>query len=172
MLQEVVINKAETEGIRTDVFKRIYKQISNYKSQIDKLLESKDNMESYILNEIKTLKEISDFLTNDNTSLKTESETLTKESSENQKSNELSNQESNLFKETYKSLLDIGNTIPEFDGATSEIKNIRNDLLSDELLKTKENIKLKNKEIKELKESINDNPNRSSVKSYQSNTLN
>ena len=69
MFQEVVINKAETEGIRTDVLKGIYKQISNYKSQIDKLLESKDNMESYILNEIKTLKEISDFLTNDNTSL-------------------------------------------------------------------------------------------------------
>ena len=172
MFQEAVVNKAETEGIRTDVLKRIYRQISNYKAQIDKLLESKDNMESYYLNEIKELKELSDFLTSDNSALKTESEKLPKESSENLVSNELSNQECNLFKETYKSLLDIGNAIPEFDGATSEIKNLRNDLLSDELLKTKENIKLKNKEIRELKESINENPNRSSVKSYQSNTLN
>ena len=172
MFQEAVVNKAETEGIRTDVLKRIYRQISNYKAQIDKLLESKDNMESYYLNEIKELKELSDFLTSDNSALKTESENLPKESSENLVSNELSNQECNLFKETYKSLLDIGNSIPEFDGAISEIKNLRNDLLSDELLKTKENIKLKNKEIRELKESINENPNRSSVKSYQSNTLN
>ena len=172
MFEDVVKNVDMQEEIRTDVLKRLGRQISNYKAQIDKLLESKDNMESYYLNEIKELKELSDFLTSDNSALKTESEKLPKESSENLVSNELSNQECNLFKETYKSLLDIGNAIPEFDGATSEIKNLRNDLLSDELLKTKENIKLKNKEIRELKESINENPNRSSVKSYQSNTLN
>ena len=172
MFQEVVINKAETEGIRTDVLKRIYKQISNYKSQIDKLLESKDNMESYYLKEIQSLKEITEFLKNDNTSLKTQSDNLPKESSENQKTNELNNKEYNLFKETLKSLLDIGNKIPEFDKSTEEVKNIRNDLLSDELLKTKENIKLKNKEIKELKESINDNNNRSSVKNNKSSNLN
>ena len=172
MFEDVVKNVDMQEEIRTDVLKRLGRQISNYKAQIDKLLESKDNMESYYLNEIKELKELSDFLTSDNSALKTESENLPKESSENLVSNELSNQECNLFKETYKSLLDIGNAIPEFDGATSEIKNLRNDLLSDELLKTKENIKLKNKEIRELKESINENPNRSSVKSYQSNTLN
>ena len=46
-------------------------------------------------------------------------------------------------------------------------------LLTDELLKTKENIKDKNNEIKILKEAIsgNQNNNRSSVKSNKSNTL-
>ena len=39
------------------------------------------------------------------------------------------------------------------------------------MVKTKENIKLKNKEIKELKEYICDKTNRTSIKS-QSNTLN
>ena len=171
MFEDAIENKAQTEGIRTDVLKRLFRQISNYKDQIDKLLESKDNMESYYQNEIKTLKEKTEFLTNDNKALKTQSENLPKESSENQKSNELNIKECNLFKETLKSVLDIGHQIPEFEKSTEEIKNIRNDLLSDELLKTKENIKLKNKEIKELKEAINDNPNRSSIKSNKSNTL-
>ena len=71
-----------------------------------------------------------------------------------------------------KSILDIGNQIPEFDKITEEIKNIRNELLSDEMLKTKEIIKSQNKEIKELKENIYDNTNRSSMKSQKSNTLN
>jgi hypothetical protein len=129
-------------------------------------------METYYQNEIKTLKEISEFLTSDNTKLKTENENQTNETSEIQKFNELGSQEYSLFKETLKSILDIGNQIPEFDKITEEIKNIRNELLSDEMLKTKEIIKSQNKEIKELKENIYDNTNRSSMKSQKSNTLN
>ena len=129
-------------------------------------------METYYQNEIKTLKEISEFLTSDNTQLKTENENQTNETSEIQKFNELGSQEYSLFKETLKSILDIGNQIPEFDKTIEEIKNIRNELLSDEMLKTKEIIKSQNKEIKELKENIYDNTNRSSMKSQKSNTLN
>ena len=172
MFEEVIQNVGTTDEIRTDVLKRMFKQISNYKSQIDKLLESKDNMETYYQNEIKTLKEISEFLTSDNTKLKTENENQANETSEIQKFNELGSQEYSLFKETLKSILDIGNQIPEFDKTTEEIKNIRNELLSDEMLKTKEIIKSQNKEIKELKENIYDNTNRSSMKSQKSNTLN
>ena len=172
MFENVIENVGSTEEIRTDVLKRMFKQISNYKSQIDKLLESKDNMEIYYQNEIKTLKEITEFITNENTKLKTENENQTNETSENQKFNELGNQEYSLFKETLKSILDIGNQIPEFDKITEEIKNIRNELLSDEMLKTKEIIKSQNKEIKELKENIYDNTNKSSMKSQKSNTLN
>ena len=172
MFEEVIQNVGTTDEIRTDVLKRMFKQISNYKSQIDKLLESKDNMETYYQNEIKTLKEISEFLTSDNTKLKTENENQANETSEIQKFNELGSQEYSLFKETLKSILDIGNQIPEFDKITEEIKNIRNELLSDEMLKTKEIIKSQNKEIKELKENIYDNTNRSSMKSQKSNTLN
>ena len=174
MFEDVIQNFGEQEGIRTDVLKRLGKQISNYKAQIDKLLESKDNMENFYQNEIKTLKETTEFLTKENEELKKASQELDNESSNNQKMNELCTQEYTTFKETLKSILDIGNKIPDFDKSSEEIKNTRNNLLSDELIKTKENIKLKNKEIKELKGSIYENTNRSSIKSVksQASTLN
>ena len=174
MFEDVIQNFGEQEGIRTDVLKRLGKQISNYKAQIDKLLESKDNMENFYQNEIKTLKETTEFLTKENEELKKASQELDNESSNNQKMNELCTQEYTTFKETLKSILDIGNKIPDFDKSSEEIKNTRNNLLSDELLKTKENIKLKNKEIKELKGSIYENTYRSSIKSVksQASTLN
>ena len=174
MFEDVIQNFGEQEGIRTDVLKRLGKQISNYKAQIDKLLESKDNMENFYQNEIKTLKETTEFLTKENEELKKASQELDNESLNNQKMNEICTQEYTTFKETLKSILDIGNKIPDFDKSSEEIKNTRNNLLSDELLKTKENIKLKNKEIKELKGSIYENTNRSSIKSVksQASTLN
>ena len=171
MFEDVVKNVDMQEEIRTDVLKRLGRQISNYKAQIDKLLESKDNMESLYLNETKSLKETMEFLKQENEELKKESQTLENESEANQKNNELCNQEYKTFKESLKSILDIGSKIPDFDKSVEEIKNTRTELLNDEMVKTKENIKLKNKEIKELKEYICDKTNRTSIKS-QSNTLN
>ena len=171
MFEDVVKNVDMQEEIRTDVLKRLGRQISNYKAQIDKLLESKDNMESLYLNETKSLKETMEFLKQENEELKKESQTLENESEANQKNNELCNQEYKAFKESLKLILDIGNKIPDFDKSVEEIKNTRTELLNDEMVKTKENIKLKNKEIKELKEYICDKTNRTSIKS-QSNTLN
>ena len=171
MFEDVVKNVDMQEEIRTDVLKRLGRQISNYKAQIDKLLESKDNMESLYLNETKSLKETMEFLKQENEELKKESQTLENESEANQKNNELCNEEYKTFKESLKSILDIGSKIPDFDKSVEEIKNTRTELLKDEMVKTKENIKLKNKEIKELKEYICDKTNRTSIKS-QSNTLN
>ena len=171
MFEDVVKNVDMQEEIRTDVLKRLGRQISNYKAQIDKLLESKDNMESLYLNETKSLKETMEFLKQENEELKKESQTLENESEANQKNNELCNQEYKTFKESLKLILDIGSKIPDFDKSVEEIKNTRTELLKDEMMKTKENIKLKNKEIKELKEYICDKTNRTSIKS-QSNTLN
>ena len=171
MFEDVVKNVDMQEEIRTDVLKRLGRQISNYKAQIDKLLESKDNMESLYLNETKSLKETMEFLKQENEELKKESQTLENESEANQKNNELCNQEYKTFKESLKLILDIGSKIPDFDKSVEEIKNTRTELLNDEMVKTKENIKLKNKEIKELKEYICDKTNRTSIKS-QSNTLN
>jgi hypothetical protein len=65
--------------------------------------------------------------------------------------------------------------IGEFNKSSEEVKNVRDYLLADELLKTKEDIKLKNKEIKVLKEALNETnfgkSNRSSVKSSVTNNL-
>ena len=171
MFENVVANMDAKEEIRTDVLKQLGKQISNYKIQLDKLLESKDNMESYYQTEIKNLKDTTEFLTKENEELKKQSQIIENESVENQNINVLCNQEYSSFKDAFKTILEIAGQIPEFDKTSEEIKNTRNKLLSDELLKTKENIKLKCKEIKELKDNINQNTNRTSIKS-QSSTLN
>jgi hypothetical protein len=168
MFQDAIQNVGAQDEIRTDVLKHLGKQISNYKDQIDKLLESKDNMESHYQSEIKFLKDTTEFLTKENEELKKSTQELENESTNNEKLVELCNKENNTFKENLKCILDIGNKIPEFEKSSEEIKNIRNNLLSDELLKTKENIKLKNKEIKELKGSIYESTNRSSIKSVKS----
>ena len=151
MFANVVERVDKKEEIRTNVLKRLGKQIANYKTQIDKLLESKDNMESYYQNEIKNLKDTTEFLTKENEELKTQSQTIENESVENQKLNVLCNQEYSSFKEAFKIILEIAGQIPEFDKSSADVKNTRNKLLSDELLKTKENIKLKNKEIRARK---------------------
>ena len=54
---------------------------------------------------------------------------------------------------------DIENMISEFNKSSEEVKNLRENLLSDELLKTKKDIKFKNKELKLLKDSANDSSN-------------
>ena len=84
----------------------------------------------------------------ENEELKKESQTLENESEANQKNNELCNEEYKTFKESLKLILDIGSKIPDFDKSVEEIKNTRTELLKDEMVKTKENIKLKNKKIK------------------------
>ena len=57
MFQDSIQNVSAQDEIRTDVLKHLGKQISNYKDQIDKLLESKDNMETHYQSEIKFLKD-------------------------------------------------------------------------------------------------------------------
>ena len=168
MFQDAIQNVSAQDEIRTDVLKHLGKQISNYKDQIDKLLESKDNMETHYQSEIKFLKDTTEFLTKENEELKKSTQELENESTNNENIVELCNKENSTFKENLKCILDIGNKIPEFDKSSEEIKTLRNNLLSDELLKTKENIKLKNKEIKELKGTIYESTNRSSIKSAKS----
>ena len=168
MFQDAIQNVSAQDEIRTDVLKHLGKQISNYKDQIDKLLESKDNMETHYQSEIKFLKDTTEFLTKENEELKKSTQELENESTNNENIVELCNKENSTFKENLKCILDIGNKIPEFDKSSEEIKTLRNNLLSDELLKTKENIKLKNKEIKELKGTIYESTNRSSIKSVKS----
>ena len=173
MFEEVINNMNSQEEIKTDVLKKFNEQIINYKSEIDKLLHSKDSMEEYYKNEIKIIKDTMEFIKAENEQLKKESENLPNESVAQGNINTLCEQEHATFKESYNSIVKIMQNIPEFEKSIGEIKTLRTELLTDELLKTKENIKDKNNEIKILKEAIsgNQNNNRSSVKSNKSNTL-
>ena len=159
MFEDIVESVGMQEEVRTDVLKRLNEQISNYKSQIDKLLESKDNMQTYYIEEVKRMKEKIQLLTNENNELKNDNEILLKEKNSQKNSADLCNEEYTQFKEAFYSMSDIENMISEFNKSSEEIKNLRENLLSDELLKTKKDIKFKNKELKLLKDSVTDNSN-------------
>ena len=158
MFENVIQNVNIQEEVRTDVLKRLNDQISNYKSQIDKLLESKDNMQAYYIEEVKKLKEKIELLIAENNELQNINQNISQEKTINKNINDSCNQEYLQFKEAFYSMSDIENMISEFNKSSEEIKNIRDNLLADELLKTKEDIKIKNKEIKLIKDSINEGP--------------
>lgn len=175
MFDDVIESINNQDEVRTDVLKRLNDQITSYKAQIDKLLESKDNMQTYYMDEVKRLNEKVAFLTSENAELKTDNENLKKEKKNTKGDSDLCNQEYNQFKDAFYAMSDIENMIGEFNKSSEEVKNVRDYLLADELIKTKEDIKLKNKEIKVLKEALNETnigkSNRSSVKSSVTNNL-
>ena len=129
----------------------------NYKSQIDKLLISKDNIQAYYKEEVKKLNEKIVLLTSENKELKDDIISITQESKARKNINDLCNKEYKEFKDAFYSISDIENTISEFNISSEEIKGLRVNLLADELLKTKEDIKIKNREAKILKNSAKDN---------------
>ena len=157
MFEGVIESVDNQEEVRTDVLKRLNMQIMNYKSQIDKLLISKDNMQAYYIEEVKKLKEKIELLTSDNKELKNDILSITQESKAPKNINDLCNKEYKEFKNAFYSISDIENTINEFNKSSEEVKSIRDNLLADELLKTKEDIKIKNREVKILKNSTKDN---------------
>ena len=172
MFESVLENVDDQDEIRTDVLKRLNDQISNYKSQIDKLLQTKDNMQNYYTDEIKRLKEKIDFLTKENADLKNDNQNLKKESNASKNITNICNEEYKLFKEAFYSMSNLGNSITEFNKTSEDIRDIRNYLLSDEILKTKEDIRIKNKEIKELKEALIDNDVKSKRTSINKSQIN
>ena len=179
MFEDVIESVNNQEEVRTDVLKRLKEQITNYKSQIDKLLQSKDNIEAFYIEEVKRMKEKVELLTAENNDLKNDIQKILQESKASKNINDLCNKEYKEFKDAFYSISDIENTISEFNISSEEIKGLRVNLLADEFLKIKEDIKIKNKEIKILKNSDKDytsNTNRvstnKSVTSNQTNTNN
>ena len=158
MFENVIESVNMQDEVRTDVLKRLNDQISNYKSQIDKLLESKDSMQAYYIDEVKKLKEKIELLTLENNELKNVKQNIPHEKKSQRNISDSCNQEYSQFKEAFYSMSDIENMINEFNKSSEEIKNIRDNLLADELLKTKEDIKIKNKEIKLINNSITEMP--------------
>ena len=178
MFENVIESVNNQDEVRTDVLKRLNEQISNYKSQIDKLLESKDNMQAYYIDLIKKMKEKITLITKENNELKKNNQSLQKESNNQKNKNNLCNQEYIQFKDAFNSISYLENRINEFNKSSEEIKTLRNYLLADEFLKVKEDIKLKNKEIKLIKDYITENipnnnlnPNSNNISNSVSNSV-
>jgi uncharacterized protein YsxB (DUF464 family) len=155
--EELIESMDNQEEVQTYVLKRLGDQKENYKHQIDKLLESKDNMQAYYIEEVKRLKDKIQMLTAENNELKNDNQKLAEESKARKPVDELCNKEFKEFKDAFYSISDIENTISEFNKSSEEIKALRENLLADEFLKIKEDIKVKNKEIRILKNTTKDN---------------
>jgi len=135
MFENVIESVNMQDEVRTDVLKRLNDQITNYKSQIDKLLESKDNMQAYYIEAVKKMKEKIELLTTENNELKNENQNIAQNKANQKDIIDSCNQEYLQFKEAFYSMSDIENMISEFNKSSEEIKNLRDNLLSDELLK-------------------------------------
>jgi chromosome segregation ATPase len=155
--QELIESMDNQEEVQTYVLKRLGDQKENYKHQIDKLLESKDNMQAYYIEEVKRLKDKIQMITAENNELKNDNQKLAEESKARKTVDELCNKEFKEFKDAFYSISDIENMISEFNKSSEEIKALRENLLADEFLKIKEDIKVKNKEIRILKNTTKDN---------------
>jgi chromosome segregation ATPase len=155
--QELIESMDNQEEVQTYVLKRLGDQKENYKHQIDKLLESKDNMQAYYIEEVKRLKDKIQMITAENNELKNDNQKLAEESKASKTVDELCNKEFKEFKDAFYSISDIENMISEFNKSSEEIKALRENLLADEFLKIKEDIKVKNKEIRILKNTTKDN---------------
>ena len=172
--EEVIQSVDNQEEVRTDVLKRLGDQIKNYQSQIDKLLESKDNMQTYYIEEVKKTKEKMEMLTNENNELKDETIKIAQENKSHKSIEDLCSKEIKEFKDAFYSISDIENMVSEFNKCSEEVKGLRDQLLSDEILKLQDDITVKNQEIKVLKNSTkNDtNNNRISTKNNLNNNTN
>ena len=155
--EEIIESMDNQEEVRTDVLKRLGDQIKNYQSQIDKLLESKDNMQAYYIEEVKKLKDKIQMITAENNELKNDNVQIQQENKSRKNIDDLCNKEYTEFKDAFYSISDIENMISEFNKSSEEIKGLRENLLADEFLKIKEDIKIKKKELKILKNTTKDN---------------
>ncbi len=155
--EEIIESMDNQEEVRTDVLKRLGDQIKNYQSQIDKLLESKDNMQAYYIEEVKKLKDKIQMITAENNELKNDNVQIQQENKSRKNIDDLCNKEYAEFKDAFYSISDIENMISEFNKSSEEIKGLRENLLADEFLKIKEDIKIKKKELKILKNTTKDN---------------
>ena len=155
--EEIIESMDNQEEVRTDVLKRLGDQIKNYQSQIDKLLESKDNMQAYYIEEVKKLKDKIQMITAENNELKNDNVQIQQENKSRKSVDDLCNKEYTEFKDAFYSISDIENMISEFNKSSEEVKGLRENLLADEFLKIKEDIKIKKKELKILKNTTKDN---------------
>ena len=150
MFEDVSENMNNNDEVRTDVLKKFGSQISNLKSQIDKLLLSKDNMQNFYTKQVDNLKEKISFFEKENESLKKDSENVKIAAEKQKKNTELWVQEYKKFKDIFYTMSDIDKNSNEFGNECEKLKNNRDFLCEDELTKLKCDLKNLNKEIQTL----------------------
>ena len=166
MFKEDMSEMEEQDEVRDDVINRLKNQIEGLKNQIDKLLQTKANMDNYYTNEISQLKSKMISLINENNELRnakhvTENDMMKSQ----QKIVDSWLKVYKEFKDCFNSINDVQNLINLFGNTNNNLLKIRDFPDEKELRKLRDDAKTKEKQIKELNEikDREENKNRKSI---------
>ena len=153
MFKEDLSGMEEQDEVRDDVIKRLKNQVEGLKSQIDKLQQTKANMDNYYNNEINELK-------NNMTSLIVENNDLRREKQRAQ--NEANTKQMKIvdswlqvfkeFKDCFNSINEVQNLVTSFGNTNHHLFKVKDNQEEKELKKLREEANNKEKQINELNE--------------------
>ena len=153
MFKEDMSEMEEQDEVRDDVLKRLKNQIEGLKSQIDKLQQTKLNMDNYYSNEIKELKNKMSNLINENKELrKIKQNEQNENDTKQQKIVDSWLKVFKEFKDCFNSINDVQNLITSFVNTNNNLLKIKDNQEEKELKKLRDEAASKEKQINELNE--------------------
>ena len=161
MFKEDISEMEEQDEVRDDVIKRLKNQVEGLKNQIDKLLQTKTNMDNYYNNEISELKLKMIALINENKELKKNNQSAQNDMTT--KKQKVVDSWTKLFKEfkkCFNSINDVQNLITKFSNTYNILLKAKEFKDEKELKKLREEANNKEKQIKELNEIKNKEENK------------
>ena len=161
MFKEDISEMEEQDEVRDDVIKRLKNQVEGLKNQIDKLLQTKTNMDNYYNNEISELKLKMIALIKENKELKKNNQSAQNDMTT--KKQKVVDSWTKLFKEfkkCFNSINDVQNLITKFSNTYNILLKAKEFKDEKELKKLREEANNKEKQIKELNEIKNKEENK------------
>ena len=161
MFKEDMSEMEEQDEVRDDVIKRLKNQVEGLKGQVNKLLQTKENMDNYYSKEIDELKSKMTSLINENNELMNEKIVIQNEmNSKQQKVVDLWIQVFKEFKDCFNSPTDVQNLINSFGHTNLNLIKIKEFQDEKELKKLREEANTKEVQIRELTEIKNREENK------------
>ena len=161
MFKEDASEMEEQDEVRDDVIKRLKNQVEGLKGQINKLLQTKSNMDNYYTNEINELRNKMKLLINENKELRNKNYSIQNDMNSKQKKiidSWLQNFKE--FKECFGSINDIQNLISSFGNTNNNLVKIKDSQDEKDLKKLRDEANNKEKQIKELNDIKNKEENK------------
>jgi DNA repair exonuclease SbcCD ATPase subunit len=151
----------EQDEVRDDVIKRLKNQVEGLKNQIDKLLQTKTNIDNYYNNEISELKLKMIALINENKELRKKNQSTQNDmATKNQKVVDSWTKLFKEFKKCFNSINDVQNLITKFSSTNNFLIKAKEFKDEKELKKLREEANNKEKQIKDLNEIKNKEENK------------
>ena len=167
MFKQDTSEMEEQDEVRDDVINRLKNQVEGLKGQINKLLQTKANMDNYYTNEINELRNKMLLLVNENKELRNKNYSI-KNDMKKKKKKIIDSWLQNFkeFKECFNSINDVQNLITSFGNTNNNLLKIKDSQNEKDLKKLRDEANNKEKQIKEQIDIKNkeENKNRKFIK--------